>query len=140
MDIVRTQNHAASPTAGAPRAETAAERLFDALVHWWRRRETSNTLMNCSDRVLADIGIARDDIPLIAKGVDPASVTPRGAALHRQWQGLLDRIFGLRNAEQPEQRACRELMAYSDRELDELGIRRADIPALTRRASPTAAA
>jgi uncharacterized protein YjiS (DUF1127 family) len=123
MDCVRTH----PDTAAAARRPTAAERLFDALVLWSRRRRTEAALMRCSDRLLADIGIARDDIRLVARGLDPASVPPRGAALHRLWQGLLDRLSGV-----GDDQAQRELMAYSDRELDELGIRRADIPALTR--------
>jgi uncharacterized protein YjiS (DUF1127 family) len=36
-----------------------------------RRRATAAALMRCSDRVLADIGIRREDIPLIARGLDP---------------------------------------------------------------------
>jgi uncharacterized protein YjiS (DUF1127 family) len=136
MDIVRSQTPTEFPAVGAPRAPTAAERLFDALVCWWRRRETEAALMECSDRVLADLGIERQDIPLIARGLDPAAVALRGAALHRGWQDLLDRIAVMRGVEQPGRRERRELMAYSDRELDELGIRRADIPALTRDPRP----
>jgi uncharacterized protein YjiS (DUF1127 family) len=33
-----------------------------------------------------------------------------------------------------QRRVCRELMAYSDRELDEIGLRRSDIPAIVRTA------
>ena len=45
--------------------------LAARLVGWQRQRRTRHLLMRCSDRVLADIGIARDDIPLIAKGLEP---------------------------------------------------------------------
>jgi uncharacterized protein YjiS (DUF1127 family) len=86
--------------------------------------------------VLADLGIERQDIPLVARGLDPAAVAPRGAALRRWWQDRLDRIAAMRGVAQPGLRERRELMAYSDRELEELGIRRADIPALTRDPRP----
>ena len=41
------------------------------LETWWRRRETERRLNALSDRVLADIGIAREHIPLVARGMDP---------------------------------------------------------------------
>ncbi len=38
---------------------------------WRRQRRTGRALARCSDRILADVGIERKDIPLIAKGIDP---------------------------------------------------------------------
>jgi uncharacterized protein YjiS (DUF1127 family) len=97
-----------------------------------RRALTRNALMACSDRTLADIGIPRDHIDLVARGVDlrdavavgQAGLWPRFAAATRR--------FGLPGPEQ--RRVYRELMTYSDRELDELGVRRTDIPAIARAA------
>jgi NTE family protein len=47
---------------------------------WRRQRRTGRALARCSDRVLADVGIERKDIPLIAKGIDPRAlaVAPQG--------------------------------------------------------------
>lgn len=97
-----------------------------------RQSETRLALMACSDRTLADIGIPREHIHLAARGVDvrqPIAVSragpwPRPAA-------MLER-FGFPGAEQ--RRIYRELMAYNDRELEEIGLRRSDIPALARAA------
>lgn len=103
MDIVRTRNRIEPPAVGAPRAPTAAEHAFDALLRWWRRRETEVALMRCSDRVLADLGIGRDDIPLVARGLDPASATtprPRSAP---PVAGLVHRMVAVRGVERPRQ-------------------------------------
>jgi uncharacterized protein YjiS (DUF1127 family) len=93
--------------------------------------------MRCSDRVLADVGIAREDIPLIAKGLDPREhhrTAPRGC-----WRELRNRLGAASHARQERRRVYRELMAYSDDELDHLGIRRADIPAIARSRVPAPA-
>lgn len=97
-----------------------------------RRMQTRDALMACSDRTLADIGIPRESIHLAARGIDlrdPTAVSeaglwPRFAASTRR--------FGLPGPEQ--RRVYRELMTYSDRELDDLGVRRTDIPAIARAA------
>lgn len=88
--------------------------------------------MRCSDRVLADIGIEREHIPLIAKGIDPAEYQLREAAIRRWWAAARTRLDALRQARRERHRLYRELDAYSDRELEEIGLRRADIPALAR--------
>lgn len=98
---------------------------------WQQQRATREALSGCSDRVLADIGIARDDIPLLARGVDPraeSGVTP----WWHGWRELPARIAAARRERRHWRRVRRELMAYDDRELDEIGIRRADIPVIAR--------
>ena len=74
------------------------------------------------------------DIPLVARGMDPlrtrpASAVPGWAAGLRAWL----RGGARRTAQLAPQQA--ELMAYNDRELADLGIRRRDIPALARSAA-----
>ncbi len=97
-----------------------------------RQSETRLALMACSDRTLADIGIPREHIHLAAKGVDvgdPVAVSQAG------WRPRLVaalRRLGVPSAEQ--RRVFRELMAYNDRELEEIGVRRSDIPMLARAA------
>lgn len=103
-------------------------------ARWFARRRlearTREALMDCTDRTLADIGIPRQYIHLAAKGVDvsdPMAISEAG------WRPrLVDAFerFAARRAEQ--QRTYRELMAYSDRELAEIGLRRGDIPSIIR--------
>ena len=117
-------------------AADARPSRLGAFGAWLEQRRTERLLMACSDRVLADIGIAREDIPLVARGQDPlqehagsgwfanlrASLS-QALAAHRQWR-----------------RQQAELMAYSDEELAELGINRRDIRAVVRGAAdPTPA-
>jgi uncharacterized protein YjiS (DUF1127 family) len=101
---------------------------------WWRRHETERRLAALSDRVLADIGIARADIPLVARGIDPrqhAAGTGRAG-----WAaGVLAWLAEARAERRELRRIRRELASYDDRELDELGVRRRDIPALARSAA-----
>jgi uncharacterized protein YjiS (DUF1127 family) len=96
-----------------------------------RRRQqwrTAYALMRCSDRVLADIGIAREDIPLVARGIDPHAYEPMSARLWRRWHAMRMR----REARRERRRVYRELMAYNDRELEEIGVRRSDVAGIAR--------
>ena len=109
------------------------------LASWWQRRATERELNACSDRVLADIGIAREDIPLVARAAEPF---PHEVGPGRPgWAaGLLARIATLRDGWSERRRIRRELMSYSESDLDDLGIRRSDIPAIARgHTSPTPA-
>ena len=110
----------------------ALRHLLAQAVRWERRRATRAALMRCSDRVLADIGIAREHIPLVAKGVDPADHQLRAPALRRWWTTAHARLDAAREARRQRRRLHRELDAYNDRELEEIGLRRADIPAIVR--------
>lgn len=128
------------------RAEATAQMLIEAsrgvarvlrpvlagLARWQERRRTYDALMRCSDRVLADIGIDRDDIPLIARGVDPSRHDSRLEALWRWTTAARARLDAAREVRRERRRIYRELMAYRDRELDDLGVRRSDIAALAR--------
>ena len=129
----RAEATAAMLAAAFRRIDGPRARLMRA--HW--RAGTSNvttreTLMRCSDRVLADIGIAREHIPLIAKGIDPAEYQLREPAIRRWWAAARTRLDALRQARRERHRLYRELDAYSDRELEEIGLRRADIPVIAR--------
>ena len=109
------------------------------LTRWQERRRTHDALLHCSDRVLADIGIAREDIPLIARGLDPARHESRSEALWRWWATARARLASAREARRERVRVYRELMAYRDHELDDLGIRRTDIAAIARGRLPAGA-
>ena len=125
--------------AAAFRAMAGAVRALGAPVaKWQRQRRTYDLLMRCSDRTLADIGIAREDIALVARGVDPGRDQRGARFVRRGWcatwaqlRALPARLERARRAQREWRRAYGELMAYTDRELDELGIRRADIAAVS---------
>jgi uncharacterized protein YjiS (DUF1127 family) len=123
----------AAMVAAAFRGTPRGLRLLRAqLVRFERRRATREALMRCSDRVLADIGIAREDIPLVAKGIDPAAYPLRDPALRRWWAAARARLHATGEARRERRRLYRELDAYNDGELEEIGLRRADIPAIAR--------
>jgi uncharacterized protein YjiS (DUF1127 family) len=74
---VQRTDAAAMIIASAFRSMTGALRTL--LTHAVRReqqRATRDALMPCSDRVLADLGIEREHIPLVAKGINPAEHQP----------------------------------------------------------------
>ena len=106
------------------------------LARWQQQRHTREALMECSDRVLADVGIPREHIPLIAWGVDPATIEQREGWPPIWWRALAARIEAVRRARRDRRRVEGELMAYSDRDLDEIGIRRVDIPTIARGHTP----
>ena len=99
---------------------------------WEQQRATRDALMRCSDRVLADIGIERQYIPLIAKGIDPAQHEAGDSKFPRWWAAARARVTAAWEARQERRRVYRELEVYTDRELDEIGLRRADIPVIAR--------
>jgi uncharacterized protein YjiS (DUF1127 family) len=105
----------------------------------WRQWQTERELTACSDRVLADIGIAREDIPLIARGKDPLQ-HDAGIRWSGWLPGLLAWLEEVREERRELRRIRRELASYNDHDLDDLGIRRGDIPALVKRGTSPAAA
>jgi uncharacterized protein YjiS (DUF1127 family) len=124
---------AAAMIASVFRGVTGA--LRPVLAHaarWQRQRATRHALIRCSDRVLADIGIAREQIPLAAKGIDPAADELTNSAFRRWLTAARARLAAAWQARQERRRIYRELDAYTDRELDEIGLRRADIPVIAR--------
>jgi uncharacterized protein YjiS (DUF1127 family) len=98
----------------------------DTIGRWYRQVATRSALMACSDRVLADIGIERENIPAIAR-----ASSGRGGGQVFDWRDALARRL---ERMRQRRRVYRELMAYSDSELDELGIGRGDIPGIARSA------
>jgi uncharacterized protein YjiS (DUF1127 family) len=102
------------------------------LLEQRRRGQTRRALMACSDRTLADIGIPREHIHLAARGVDlgdPVAVSEAGL-----WPRLVAPIRHMHHRRREQLRIYRELAAYSDRDLEEIGLRRSDIPGVARTA------
>lgn len=109
-------------------------RAGDALRRWAKRQATRSALEACSDRTLADIGIPREHIALVASGLDPRQHDPAGPSLPGRWKAArawLDQALARRRQ---RARVYRELMLYSDDELNELGVNRRDIPEIARAA------
>ena len=102
------------------------------LARQYRQAESRRALAACSDRVLADIGIPREHIHLAARGVDTRD--PIAVSQAAFWPRLTGSIGRLRQGRREQLRVYRELMAYNDRELDEIGLRRRDIPVIARTA------
>jgi uncharacterized protein YjiS (DUF1127 family) len=124
---------ASAMIASASRSVTEALRpVLTLAVRWQRQRATRNALMRCSDRVLADIGLEREHIPLVAKGIDPAEHPLPDSVFRRWWTAARFRSAAAWAERREQRRIYRELDAYSDRELDEIGVRRADIPVIAR--------
>lgn len=88
--------------------------LPEGLYRWLVRRRLRDVLESRNDRLLADVGFDR-------------------ARLGEQIAGIAD-VLAQRRRERLK--IYRELSAYSDRELDELGIARRDIGAISRGEMP----
>lgn len=112
-------------------ARTGAK-LAGSLVLWLRSRNTRHALRRLSDRALEDIGTTRAGIPLFARQSDPWQRLPGDAAFILALGGLIERIEGWRDRRRRQLQVYRELKAYSDRELNELGLSRRDIPRIAR--------
>ena len=134
---LRAQATTAMLASGARTIAHLLRHSVAVLARAQRQRRTYHALMRCSDRVLADIGIERKAIPLVLKGIDPRAyheTAPHG------WSRALDtRLEEASRAWRERRRISKELMAYNDRELDDLGIRRVDIPAIVRGRLPAPA-
>ena len=103
------------------------------LAAWQRQRQTYEALMRCSDHLLADMSIEREHVALIARGIDPRQYDASKSGWRGWWHELRSRLDAAGATRRERHRISRELMAYNDRDLDELGIRRSEIPALARR-------
>jgi uncharacterized protein YjiS (DUF1127 family) len=117
----------------------SVRRGTEPLARWQEQRRTYQALSRLSDRALADIGIERDHIALVAKGIDPHEHDLAPTGWRRWWQETGRRLDAAQRARRECRRVYRELMAYTNRELDDLGIRRVDIPAIARGRLPAAA-
>jgi uncharacterized protein YjiS (DUF1127 family) len=108
--------------------------MLKQMKKWLEYRHTCEVLMAQSDRNLADIGIIRSDIPAVARGRCAESGSEKQP---KTWlRHPADRMRQLLNMWLGEyasrRRIRRELSAYRDDELAEIGIRRADINAIAR--------
>jgi uncharacterized protein YjiS (DUF1127 family) len=103
------------------------------LAAWQRQRQTYDALMRCSDHLLADVGVEREQIASVARGIDPRQYDANKTGWRGWWHGLRQDLDAAGATRRERRRISRELMAYNDRDLNELGIRRSEIPAMARR-------
>ena len=108
------------------------------LAAWQQQRRTYEALMRCSDHVLADMGIEREHVALIARGIDPQQYASK-SGWRDWWRELRSRVDAASAGRRERRRLDRELTAYHDHQLDDLGIRRSDIPAIVRGGLPASA-
>ena len=99
---------------------------------WLRGVYTRRELMRLDDRALADIGTTRDELSRFAKQSDAWRQLPRDAVTVLAYKTLAERVAAWSSRRRQQARTYRELMAYSDQELTDLGIRRRDIAAIAR--------
>ena len=135
--MVTARNDLATTLASgiaSPIARTGAK-LAGRLVLWLRARNTRHQLMRLSDDALEDIGTTRAAIPLFTKQCDPWQCLPGDAVFVLALGNLIERIEGWRESRRRQLQVRRELTAYSDRELNELGLSRGDIRRVARGAS-----
>lgn len=100
------------------------------------RWATQQSLKLLSDRSLADIGIPREMIPLAARGIDWRSVDLDEVMWDRRLLRHMKIGLEMWRERLAQRRRMRgELQAYSDAELDDLGVFRADVPRLVRAAT-----
>ncbi len=115
-----TESIAPQTVGGALRALTAA------ILRPLRRQAIADRLERLEDRLLEDIGVQRFEIDAIADSVASRQAPSVGVAL-----GNLVAVLVKSLAAWSERRtACRELNALDDRMLSDIGITRADIPAV----------
>src|SRR5215470_15660540 len=115
-----TQTIAPETVGGALRELTAA------ILRPLRRQAIADRLERLDDRLLADIGVQRFEIEAVADSVASRQAPSAGVAL-----GHLFMAIGRSVVAWSERRtALRELNALDDRMLRDIGITRADIPAV----------
>jgi uncharacterized protein YjiS (DUF1127 family) len=132
--VVTARNELATPSASGIESSIGrtGARLAGGLVLWLRGLNTRHQLRRLSDRALEDIGTTRADIPLFARQSDPWRRLPGEAAFVLALGALIERVESWRERRREQLQVYRELMACSDRELNELGLRRRDIPEIAR--------
>ncbi len=103
------------------------------LACWQEWAWGREALSRCSDHLLADIGIEREDIKRLDSRDHHANVG-------QGWWRRLDMHLAAARWECQEQRRIRnEFIAYKDCDLDDLGIRRTDVSRIARSMHPVSA-
>ena len=128
--IARWIRQGLAPLAGAvAAARSVTGRSILPLRRDLLRRRTVNELYRLDDRILADIGIVREQIEPTAADLAQAALPPSKPRV-----GLVSRLGLWRR----RRAAIRELEALDDRLLDDIGLRRPEIREAVQRAAAEA--
>lgn len=103
---------------------TAFKSMLQSIRRPFLRAAIVHRLDRLDDRILADIGVARWEIPAVADRVAGRRSPRLSNALAGLASALLDGIAAWRD----RRVATRELMALDDRMLRDIGVSRSDIP------------
>jgi len=118
LDLARTQDPAAKTRKTLTLADLGAA-LVESLRRPWRRSQLAFELGRLDERMLADIGMKRFEIETVAcnaaRAATPTLGELAGRSLATAWK---------------RRQLRRELTALDDRMLTDIGISRADIPAV----------
>lgn len=114
--------------------------MLKQLNEWLEVQRTVHALNAQSDRMLADIGIKRADILARARGLDPADPDAGRSLIGRLAMAAVRPLREHVRELSRQREIRRELSAYRDDELTEIGISRADIPSIARARGPYAPA
>lgn len=100
--------------------------LFAPIARWYRRNEAFRQLSRLDDRMLADIGISRSDIPSLVETWDgeTPTETPAQAASESQDEAGLMQGLRLWNRSRATAKALR---ALDNHMLEDIGLVRGDI-------------
>ena len=135
-ELPRTLENTHTLTTEARRMQSEmAGRLVGKAVTWlmaplrtaYRRWDLASELNRLDDRMLADIGIIRADIPEIAR-----TAFPRQSAIARIVAGAAKRLVAFLATAYRRRNMANELNRLSDHMLADIGISRANIPAIVR--------
>jgi uncharacterized protein YjiS (DUF1127 family) len=109
---------------------TGLTALFAALGRRWQHRRTLRALSRLDDRMLSDIGLSRADIQVAAALCCDKPSDGAGQAAPAGGPSVWSRLATRMNREIRRRRTLNELSAMSDGMLADIGIQRADIPAV----------
>jgi uncharacterized protein YjiS (DUF1127 family) len=118
LDLARTQDPAAKTRKTISLADLGAA-LVESLRRPWRRSQLAFELGRLDERMLADIGMKRFEIETVACNASRAATPTLGELTSRSLATAWKR-----------RQLRRELTALDDRMLTDIGISRADIPAV----------
>jgi uncharacterized protein YjiS (DUF1127 family) len=120
--------------APTPATEPAVRGALTRRIRRWRTRRELEAL---SDSVLSDIGVRRSEIPTLVNQLSGQNDGPAaGAAMEpapsagAHLPAVLGNVLGVLRVQIRRWRARRELKALSDQVLNDIGVRRSEIPAL----------
>jgi uncharacterized protein YjiS (DUF1127 family) len=121
----------------SPVAERRVPGALKSRIRRWRTRRELEAL---GDDVLSDIGVRRSEIPTLVKQLQGQNDGPAaGAAIESapsagaRFSAVMRDILGVLDSQIRRRRARRELEALSDHVLNDIGVRRSEIPALAKK-------